>query len=75
MLDQDILNQLKGIFAGLKSEITFRMIARDDSPQATDMKSFLEDVASTSPKLSVDTVQADVKLRGLKSSRTGRLQG
>ncbi|MFH8143412.1 MAG: alkyl hydroperoxide reductase subunit F [Muribaculaceae bacterium] len=75
MLDQDILNQLKGIFAGLKSEITFRMIARDDSPQATDMKSFLEDVASTSPKLSVDTVQADVEAPGFEILKNGEASG
>lgn len=60
MLDKEILNQLKGIFANLESDISFRMAVKDDSSLAEEMKSFLEDVASTSSKLSVETVVADV---------------
>lgn len=60
MLDQDILSQLKGIFAGLKSDITFRMAAKGESDGMKDMKEFLEDVASTSPKLSFESVTAEV---------------
>lgn len=61
MLDKEILNQLKGIFANLESDISFRLAVKDGSSLAEEMKSFLEDVASTSSKLSVETVVADVK--------------
>lgn len=60
MLDKEILNQLKGIFANLESDISFRLAVNDYSSLAEEMKSFLEDVASTSSKLSVETVVADV---------------
>lgn len=61
MLDKEILNQLKGIFANLESDISFRLAVKDGSSLAEEMKSFLEDVASTSSKLSVEAVVADVK--------------
>lgn len=62
MLDKEILNQLKGIFANLESDISFRLAVKDDSSLAEEMKSFLEDLASTSTKLSVEAVVADVKV-------------
>lgn len=59
MLDKDIIDQLKTIFGNLKSEFIFRMEAGDYSDAAaTEMKTFLEEVASTSEHLSVETVTA-----------------
>lgn len=61
MLDQDIKTQLKGIFAALKSNIAFRIYSRDDSPETDRMKSFLQDVASSSPRLSTESARGNVE--------------
>lgn len=60
MLDNEIISQLKTIFSNLKSDITLRMLAKEPSEGLEEMRSFLEEVASTSSKLSVETVRADV---------------
>lgn len=75
MLDQDIKEQLKGIFASLKTGISFRIYAGGDSTQAAEMKSFLEDVASTSPKLSVEHSQADADAPTFEIVRNGTPTG
>lgn len=61
MLDQDIKTQLKGIFAALKSNIAFRIYSKEDSPEAAEMKSFLQDVASASPRLSTESARGNVE--------------
>ena len=53
MLDKDIIEQLKSIFGNLKSDIVFLLQQSDNAAQSSEMKSFLDDVASTSPHLSV----------------------
>ena len=52
---------MKGIFANLKSNYTFRMLGRAETSGADEMLAFLNDVASSSTKLSVDKAEADVE--------------
>lgn len=61
MLDQNIIEQLRTIFAGLGSEITFSMRSRHGGDGASGMLEFLRDIASVSPRLSVDVSEADVE--------------
>lgn len=75
MLDKDILTQLRTIFANLKSDITFRLAAKEPTAASEDMKTFLEDVASTSPKLSVESVIAEVEAPTFSLERDGASTG
>lgn len=61
MLDQNIIEQLRSIFSGLGSDILFLMRSRHGGEGAAEMLAFLRDVASTSPRLSVDVSEADVE--------------
>ena len=60
MLDQDIINQIRSIFATLGSDIAFRLYSDADTPAVAEMKSFLQDVASSSPHLSVENAEGNV---------------
>lgn len=51
MLDQSILDQLKGIFASLQSNITFAVEHQKDDEKIEELKAFLNDFSSTSDKL------------------------
>lgn len=55
MLENTIIEQLKGIFSRLQADIAFRMRSRGDDARAPEMLEFLRDVASASPRLSVET--------------------
>ena len=59
MLDNSIKEQLKNIFIQLQSDITLRMLSRRDDARSAEMFEFLEDVASASPRLSAESVEAD----------------
>ncbi|MCM1336140.1 MAG: alkyl hydroperoxide reductase subunit F [Candidatus Amulumruptor caecigallinarius] len=56
MLDQDTLNQVKGIFASLDASYTFRITGDPSDPHLATMREFFTDVASTSQKLSVEVL-------------------
>lgn len=58
MLDNTIIEQLKSIFATLQSDISFRMRSRSGDARSAEMLEFLRDVASASPRLSVETEEA-----------------
>ena len=58
MLDSNILNQVTGIFANLDSQYTFLSSISPQREEATEMIEFLNDFASTSPKLSVQPTPA-----------------
>lgn len=58
MLDNTIIEQLKGIFSRLQADIAFRMRSRGDDARAPEMLEFLRDVASASPRLSIETEDA-----------------
>lgn len=75
MLDKDIISQLTGIFAGLKSEFTLSMAAKGESPQADEMKTFLEEFASSSPKIKVEVSVADVAAPKFEILRGGAATG
>lgn len=63
MLDKSILEQVKGIFASLKSEITFAAKFSSNDEKKGDLQEFLNDFASTSEKLNVEyTEEDDAKL-------------
>ena len=55
MLDQEILNQLKTIFANLQSPVALKLLTADQSKGADDMVTFLNEIAGTSSKISVET--------------------
>lgn len=59
MLDNTIKEQLKNIFSRLQSDITLRMLSRQDDIRSAEMFEFLQDVASTSPRLSAEASDAD----------------
>lgn len=59
MLDNTIKEQLKNIFSRLQSDIAFRMLSRQNDIRSAEMFEFLQDVASASPRLSAETVEAD----------------
>lgn len=71
MLDQEILQQLKGIFAKIKSQITFSMQSKGESEVSAEMASFLDDVASTSDKFAVQKAEADVEAPTFEIVRDG----
>ena len=58
MLDSNILNQVTGIFANLESQYTFLTSISQEREEAAEMTAFLNDLASTSPKLSIQSVPA-----------------
>lgn len=58
MLDKEILSQLQGIFAPLGADIELRMSPGSDSAAAEQMKEFIDDVASTSPRISAGIAPA-----------------
>lgn len=60
MLDKDIINQIRSIFATLGSDIAFRLYSDADTPGVAEMRSFLQDVASSSPHLSVENAEGNV---------------
>lgn len=75
MLDQEILQQLKGIFAKIKSRITFSMQSKGESEASAEMVSFLDDVASTSDKFDVHRAEADVEAPTFEIVRDGTPTG
>lgn len=65
MLDHDTLSQVTQIFAALDSSYIFRITGDPADPHLATMREFFTDVASTSPKLSVEVLddkQAPLKL-------------
>lgn len=58
MLDQNTLEQVRGIFAALAHKYTFRIAADSGDAHLAEVKEFFGDVASTSDNISVETVEA-----------------
>ena len=75
MLDQNIIEQLRTIFAGLRGHISFRMSARPADTTAPEMLEFLQEVASTSPHLAVATSEADEEAPFFEIIRDGTPTG
>lgn len=61
MLDKDILEQVKGVFASLENDYTFKMTYQCDMEGAKDMIEFLKDFTSTSDKLSFVSEKTSIK--------------
>ena len=59
MLDNNILNQVKSIFASLKSQITFEVIGNKNDERKMNNWIFSTNIASTSEKLSVSFTEKD----------------
>ena len=55
MLEASILEQVKGVYANLDAQYTFKMIYNKDVVCAQTMQEFLTDFVSTSDKLSLVT--------------------
>ena len=60
MLDNNILNQVKSIFASLKSQITFEVIGNKNDEKKDEQLDFLNNIASTSEKLSVSFTEKTI---------------
>lgn len=58
MFDQNILEQVRGIFAGLESHFTFKQAVSPVRAETSEMTSFLEDMVSCSPNLSCRSIEA-----------------
>ena len=59
MLDQDLKEQLKSIFAGLDAAYTFRINVAASHESKEELLGLLNDVASCSDKLSVETAEGE----------------
>ena len=75
MLEQNIIDQLRTIFGSLGSDIVFSMRSNGPSDGADEMLAFLQDVASASPRLAVETTQADVDAPVFEIIRNGEATG
>ncbi len=75
MLESQILEQVKGYFAALSSAYTFEMACRKDHPKRQELMDFLNDMASTSPQLSVTTRETDVALYEFSLLKDGKKTG
>ena len=75
MLEQNIIDQLRTIFGSLGSDIVFSMRSNGPSDGADEMLAFLQDVASASPRLAVETTQADVDAPVFEIIRNGEASG
>lgn len=75
MLDRNIIEQLQTIFADLTGKIVFRMSTLQESPASDGMLAFLNDVASASSHLSVETIKADVGAPVFEIIRNGASTG
>ena len=60
MLDASILEQLKSHFANLKADFSFRLY-KSEHPKQSELKEMLIQLTSTSPKISLDEAQDEVK--------------
>ena len=60
MLDKEIIDQVKGLFQNLKSRYTLTAVIDDNHAKAAEMRAFLVDFCSCSPKLEL-IVDAAVK--------------
>lgn len=58
MLDKDILEQVKAVFAGLASTYTFSATYDPENEKAGELRSFLTDFCSCSDKLNLETNEA-----------------
>ena len=58
MLDQSLKDQIKGLFASLKSNYVFQIEVDSAHPSRSELLELLEDVASCSPQVSCDVKEA-----------------
>lgn len=61
MLDKEIIERLREIFADIGSSIELLMLAAPSQPGADEMRSFLSDFVSSSPKLTLKVEEAVVE--------------
>lgn len=62
MWDHDILEQVKGIFANIKSEITLAVETNPSVEYAANLEEFAEDIASCSPRIKIVKSEVDKPL-------------
>ena len=75
MLDKNISDQVRGIFASLKSQITFAATSRKDDEKKAGLLEFLNDIASTSEKLSVSFTEKENTQLSFKLLKDGNETG
>ena len=75
MLDKNILDQVKGVFASLKSQITFVATSQKDDGKKGELQEFLNDIASTSDKLSVSFTEKEEAQLSFKLLKDGNETG
>ena len=75
MLDKNISDQVRGIFASLKSQITFAATSKKDDEKKAGLLEFLNDIASTSEKLSVSFTEKENTQLSFKLLKDGNETG
>lgn len=75
MLDKNIIEQLTGLFSRLNADIAFEMRYKSGSAASDEMRTFLEDVASTSDRLSVISTLGDVEAPTFEIIKEGEPTG
>lgn len=71
MLDQNIKQQVTGIFAELKNDYTFKVQVSEHHEKRNELLELLEEVASCSPKLKVELAKQDgFSFEILKNAKT-----
>ena len=75
MLDQNILNQVTGIFANLDADYTLSAHVSKDRTEAKQMIEFLNDFAKTSPKLTTSVNDATGKTLEFSIQKNGENTG
>lgn len=75
MLERDILEQVKGVFADLSATYVFDAAYNRGNEHADEFVSFLSDVASCSPKLSCYFAKSDEQMMGFRLLRDGNDTG
>ena len=71
MLDTSMLEQLKGIFAGLVHTYTLKATTSEKISQSAELKEMIEEMASTSDKIQTEVISGDLlKLEILKDGQS-----
>lgn len=59
MLEQNIKDQVKGLFEGLKNNYAFQITAENSHPNKTELVDFLAEVASCSEKVTYEVIEGE----------------
>ena len=75
MIDKDILQQVKSVFASLNTNIKFVAMASDNNSRKDELMAFLTDMVSCSDKLAMESRAVDNDSFGFSILREGEPTG